>query len=202
MAISKCTIALSDRHLNITYEPSRAMHGNGKKKNMTQFNKSKAVLLAAFFALLTSGCKDMSRKSDLNDITFHGVTYDFPKEHVSTSVIPPEGRLFVRLSPPNANFHLILDQWGDQPSDQGPDFPRISRLNDAFGKYSLISSTAGPIVCSLGPEPHFNCGIQVEDGPVKWGVLFDKKYVSEAPQIRAQATSLIKSYRSRHAQRT
>jgi hypothetical protein len=126
----------------------------------------------------------------------HGIAYQFPKKEVTAAVTPPDGRLFVRLEPQGANFHLILDEWADLPSRHGPEVPRISRLSDnRFGKFRLVQAEGGPVVCDLGPQPHFNCGILVLDGPVKWGVLFDKDQVKEVAQIRLQAKAAIQTYR-------
>lgn len=130
-------------------------------------------------------------------VNFKGVRYVFPRAHVNASVIPPEGsRLYVRLAPPAAKFHLILDENSDRPSGHPDDVPHISRLTDRFGEFSVTPTTEGLVVCNLGPQPHFNCGFHVDDGGVKWAVLFDKPLMSEAAQIRQQAASNIASYRS------
>lgn len=151
--------------------------------------KSSISILAA---IILAGCSNMTKKTQ--EATLRGVSYEFPKSHIKAAVIPPEGRLYVRLEPPGANFHMILDEWNDRPSEQ-PNVPRISRLTDRFGEFDVISSVNGPIVCDRGPQPHFNCGILVEDGPLKWGVLFDKKYVDQVSDIRLEAISFIRSYR-------
>ncbi len=129
-------------------------------------------------------------------VSFKGVRYAFPKEHLNASVIPPEGRLYVRLAPPSSEFHLILDEWGDMPSSHGRNVPRISRLSDSFGKVSVTETANGMIVCDLGPKPHFNCGFRLEDGSVKWAVLFDKRLLSQAGQIRESAIRTIATYKS------
>ena len=129
-------------------------------------------------------------------VTFHGVTYDFPRDHIDAAVIPPEGRLYVRLAPPDGNYHLVLDEWSDRPSYQGPDVPRISRLNDVrFQKFEITHTPSGPVVCT-DRQPHFNCGVQIEDGPVKWSALFDKKFLKHASNIREDATATIRRYRT------
>lgn len=138
---------------------------------------------------------------DTKSVSFHGVTYKFPKEHITAATYRPENHLYVRLAPPHVNFHLVLDEWSDRPSPHGPEFPRISRLSDnRFKNLAIIPSAIGPVVCDQGPQPHFSCGIQIEDGPVKWSILFDRESLGQASEIRRKATSLIQSYRSGYAQ--
>lgn len=127
--------------------------------------------------------------------SLHGVTYRFPKEDLNTVLLPPEGRTYVRLEPREANFHLVLDEWAHHASPHGPHIPRISRLSDnRFRDVTLVASPGGPVVCKRGPQPYFNCGIRIEHGPVKWGVLFDKSEIGRAEQIRVQAGAAIRGY--------
>jgi hypothetical protein len=128
--------------------------------------------------------------------SFHDVIYNIPRSDIEAAVGPPGNRLFVRIAPAGKNFHLILDEWNDLPGYQGPDIPRISRLNDVrFQKFSYLSRPGGVVVCT-DRQPHFNCGLSIEDGPVKWSVLFDRKELDHSDQLRADAESLIKAYRS------
>jgi hypothetical protein len=133
--------------------------------------------------------------------TLHGVTYEAPGADVEAAVSPEQGRLFVRLAPPGADFHLILDEWNDLPSHQGPKVPRISRLNDVrFQEFTVIEGRSGPVVCT-DRQPHFNCGFSIEDGPVRWSVLFDQKHLPRSEELRAEAEARIQAYRSGHADR-
>jgi len=134
-------------------------------------------------------------------VSLHGVRYELPRSQVIAAIFPPENRLFVRLAPENAAFQLILDEWSDLPSHQGPSVPRISRLNDVrFQRYSVSHFPSGPVVCTER-QPHFNCGLQVLDGPVKWSVLFDRKYLAQAEELRRQAVEIITGYRTASANR-
>lgn len=134
-------------------------------------------------------------------ITFHDTAYDIPVADISVAVIPPEGRLFLRLVPPGAKFHLILDEWNDLPSHQGAEVPRISMLNDVrFQEFTVTRLPSGPIVCT-DRQPKFNCGLSIDDGPVKWSVLFDKEDLPHSEDIRVKALASIQSYRSGHADR-
>jgi hypothetical protein len=152
------------------------------------------LLLSLLGALLLTSCFYQS-KWPLK-VSFHGISYEFPRSHIEAAVVPPDGHLYVRLEPTGTNFHLVLDEWIDLPSPHGPSVPRISRLSDnRFGKFAVTPSRDGPIVCDRGPQPHFNCGILVADGPVKWSVLFDRAYVAQASQIRTRAIAAIRSYR-------
>lgn len=158
-----------------------------------------AILAFATIVACNFGGANMKSKT----VSLHGVTYRFPNEHISAAVIPPEGRLYVHLAPPGAIFVLVLDEWGDRPSPHGPGIPRISRLSDnRFGKFTAIQTPDGTVVCDQGPQPRFNCGILLKDGPVNWAVLFDKEQINKAPEIRAQAVSIIRTYRSDHAERS
>lgn len=152
--------------------------------------------IIAWTALAVAACNfPNGSKPDLK-VSHHGVTYQFPQRHVSAKVIPPEGRLYVHLAPPEANFHLILDVWADRPSPHGPEVPRLSRLSDnRFRELQVIQAPGGPVVCDLGPQPHLNCGIEVKDGRVKWAILFDKDQLRNVGQLRYNAERLIGSYR-------
>lgn len=138
---------------------------------------------------------------ETHKFTLHGVTYQVPRSEIVAAVFPPDGRLQVRLEPPDAAFHLILDEWNDLPSHQGSDIPRISKLNDVrFQEFSVTRLPSGPVVCTER-QPRFNCGLSINDGPVTWSVLFDKENLSRSEEIRTQAVALIQSYRSSHADR-
>ena len=154
-------------------------------------NRLISIMLIASCSLV-AGCG----KRVPAEVGLHGVRYHLPPSQVTAAIYPPENRLFVRLAPPNATFHLILDEWSDLPSHQGPDVPRITRLNDVRSqRYSVSHFPSGPVVCTER-QPHYNCGLQILDGPVKWAVLFDRKYLPRAEELRRQATAIIKSYRT------
>jgi hypothetical protein len=143
-----------------------------------------------------AACNSSSGESGALTISRHGITYQFPKRDLNAVVIPPDGRLFVRLEPPGTKFHLILDDWSDRPSNHGPAIPRISRLSDnRFGKFSLVQAEGGPLVCDQGPQPHYNCGFLITDGPNRWAVLFDRDQMPRAGKIRAGAQAAIRAYR-------
>jgi hypothetical protein len=150
------------------------------------------VLISALFSSLASfGCTPTTPKR----ASLHGINYQFPSRDIKAAVFPPGSRLFVRLAPAGADFHLILDEWSDLPSYQGPDVPRISRLNDVrFQEFAVTRLPSGPVVCT-DRQPHFNCGLRIEDGPVKWSVLFDRKSLDRADEVRRQAEAAIKGYR-------
>lgn len=152
------------------------------------------INLAALIVLMAGACDRHDAAMKVRTASLHGTTYQFPQGHISAAVFPPDGRLFVRLTPPGEVFDLVLDEWGDRPTGH-PGIPIISRLTDRFGEFDVNPSEGGPVVCSRGAQPHYNCGIQISDGPVKWGVLFDKKYVPEAREIRTRATAVIQGYR-------
>jgi hypothetical protein len=148
-----------------------------------------SIVIASIAGLGCSSTKTTSAE-------LHGVKYQFPAGHVSTAVSPSEGTLYVRLAPPGANFHLVLDELADHPSNY-EDIPVISRLTDIrFREFEITSTKAGKVYCLVGPRPHFNCGMHFRDGPVNWAILFDRRFVEDAPEIWAQTNALIRSYRS------
>lgn len=156
--------------------------------------------LIGLVALAAMACDKGASEMEPEKITVRGVTYEFPKEDILTAAVPPaSGRLFVRLSPPGKQFDLILDELSHySPNQQGADIPTISRLNDVrFETFKVTHFAWGPVICGRA-QPKFNCGLRIEDGAVRWSVLFDKERLQESEQIRAQAWSIIQSYRSAH----
>jgi hypothetical protein len=154
---------------------------------------SAQVTILALLSCLLGGCAKMEGA----EVKVRGVSYTIPKDQiVAGSWDTPRG-VFVRSAPPGTEFHLVLDAFSPYlPSAHGPNIPRISRLSDnRFRKFYVVESASGPVVCEDGPQPHYNCGIEILDGPVRWGVLFDKSKVPQADQIRAAAKSIISSYR-------
>jgi hypothetical protein len=150
----------------------------------------RSPMMCAF--LLATGCEDKLSQP----VALHGVRYEFPASDIHAAVYPPSSRLFVRLAPPDAAFHLILDEWNDLPGYQGPGVPRISRLNDVRNQPFAVSEfPSGPVVCT-DRQPHFNCGLQIIDGSVRWSVLFDRKDLQRAEELRRQATTIIEGYRA------
>ena len=129
---------------------------------------------------------------------YRGVTYEIPKNEVASAALTPRNMLFVLVRPPRGNTLLSLDAFKPYLSNKlGTDVPTISGLNDnRFGTFKVIKAAGGPVICSLGPEPHYNCGLSINDGPVKWGVLFDKAQVASAQSIRRQAQAAIDRYRT------
>jgi hypothetical protein len=127
-----------------------------------------------------------------------GVTYDFPAEDIEAYTSRSEGTLFVILAPQGEHFHLIIDELTNNVRNkQGADVPTISRLNsNRFEHFNVYATPEGKVICG-GRMPYFNCGLQVLDGGVKWSILFDKAYLSNASEIRAKATALINSYRAK-----
>jgi hypothetical protein len=120
------------------------------------------------------------------------------------------GDLIVRVEPPGAKFHLILDSFRAY-HPRGPNLWQISQLTDErLAKYDVIRTSAGPITCKRGSlesysglvrrdaeefQPPYPCGLIVEDAPVKWGVLFDSHQLKQADEIRRRAAAAIKAYR-------
>jgi hypothetical protein len=148
--------------------------------------------------LASIGC---SRRPDPQPISLRGVSYEFPQRDIDAMSLPhgPKETLFVRLHPPLADYHLILDELSHYAANnQGSGVPTISRLNDnRFGKFAVTNGPRGLIICSTGPQPYFNCGFRVDDGPVRWSVLFDRKRLWQAERIHAQGRAAIRSYHAR-----
>lgn len=159
---------------------------------------TKNIMFVALAALLTVGCKGGSEVGNRN-VTVRGTTYHLPDNQIVAATNSSSQIVFVRLAPPGANFHLVIDSFHPYLKNKlGPEVPTISTLNDnMFGRFAKIQSENGALViCSDGPEPYFNCGIEVLDGDVRWSVLFDRQQLPLADEIRKRATSLIQRYRS------
>ena len=149
-------------------------------------------------AVALAGCgKGNSQMSDIA-ISIRGAEYKIPKTHVRGAALSPREMAFIRINPPDEDFDLILDAFDPYLANkQGPDVPTISRLNsNRFGRFEVIASAVGPVVCSLGPEIHFDCGFEISDGNVKWDVLFDRVNLAKSSTYKRSAERMIESYRS------
>ena len=151
------------------------------------------VTALAFLTAMLSSCTKMQG----TEVVVRGVSYSIPRDQIIAASLKSQRGVYVRTAPPNTKFHLILDAFSPYlPSDHGPNIPRISRLSDnMFRKFYTVDSGGVTVVCQDGPQPHYNCGVEILDGPVRWGVLFDKSQVPQAAQIRSAATTVISSYR-------
>jgi hypothetical protein len=149
-------------------------------------------------ALMIAACGAGGSKMPKTEVVVRGVSYAIPKDQIRAAALSPPKMAFVHLKPPGEEFHLILDAFSPYFQNKlGPDVPTISRLNsNMFGHFEKISTNSGLVICSKGPELHFNCGLQIEDRGVKWGVLFDRQNLKDAELIRRKAELLITSYRS------
>jgi hypothetical protein len=149
------------------------------------------LLLAACAA-----CQQTPSNSSEVTVRLRGTTYVFPKRDVVASVFPPHGTLFVRIAPKGKNFNLVLDERNHYiPNRQGKTIPTISRINDVrFQKFQIITLDFGTVVCGRG-WPHFNCGFRIDDGAVRWSVLFDRERLGDVSSIRHEALSVISFYR-------
>lgn len=130
-------------------------------------------------------------------VKIHGLKYEIPNSHVNSISGPGEGRLYARMSPPNANFHLVVSETdGYSRNWQGGDAPLVIHINDVPAPgFEMFDFPEGKVVCR-GDIPHFNCGLRVQDGTVGWAVLFDKVNIQNSKSIRALATETIRKYRS------
>ena len=149
------------------------------------------VIMAA--ALMCAGCSEPAPTT----ATVRGVSYVIPAREVTSEVLTLPSRIYVRTAPPGADFDLILDAFRVYlPNKQGPGVPTISALNDnRFGKFEVIASADGPVVCYVEPiGPRFNCGISIDDGPVKWSALFDRDQLGRVAAIRREARATIARY--------
>jgi hypothetical protein len=144
-----------------------------------------------------AGCS--SGQPDPQPLSLRGVEYRIPRHDISGLVMPPKdgSALFVRLEPPKADYHLVLDEFSHYlPNKLGPDIPTISRLNDnRFGTFTVTQTKVGPVICQIHHYPHFNCGFRLDDGPVRWSVLFDKERLLQVERIRSEAEAAVHSYR-------
>ena len=148
------------------------------------------ILLAA--SLASMGC---SRRPDPQPVSLRGVSYEFPRGDIESYNSESEGTLFVRLRSPGSDFDLILDELSHYAANnQGSGVPTISRVNsNLFATFQVINSPVGLVICG-GDMPHFNCGFRINDGPVRWSVIFDRDRLPQVKRMRAQAEAAIRSY--------
>ena len=155
------------------------------------------TILAA--TLLVAACNsDNSDARGSTAFTVRGVSYKIPNEEIIVAALKPAKMAIIRVAPKGAKFDLVLDALKPYlPNEQGPDVPTISDLNsNTFGQFEVIRTKDAIVVCSVSSQPHFNCGLEVDDRGVKWGVLFDRKYMRISGSIRQQAMNTISSYRA------
>jgi hypothetical protein len=149
----------------------------------------------AIAAAVQVACTD--RAPDPQIVSLHGVSYRFPQRDIESFVSETQGTLFARLRGRGSDFDLILDELSHYaPNKQGGKIPTISRLNDnRFAAFQVMNDPDGPVICG-DAMPHFNCGFRIDDGPVRWSVLFDRGRLGQVKRIRAQAEAAIRSYRA------
>jgi hypothetical protein len=150
---------------------------------------------ALAFAL---GC--CSRPSDLQKFSVRGVVYEIPRHDVHAMTSPKSSIFYVRVAPPGAHYHLVLDEFHHYlPNKLGVNVPTISRINDnRFGSFTVEHSKIGPVVCYTDPIPHFSCGFRLDDGSVRWSVLFDRDRLAQTDQIAADANAVVQAYKASH----
>lgn len=127
-----------------------------------------------------------------------GATYEFPREHVRSSVSEPHQ--FVRVSDPATGYELVFDsRIAGERHPTG--YPIVFSVTDgprgASRNLKFIASDAGRVVCRSAPDPYGGCGLRIEDGDVQWSLLFPKSRLPEARQLREQAEQELKMRRIR-----
>lgn len=157
--------------------------------------KLACIAMLPLAAIATGGCSEVKDKV----VEVRGVTYKFPRDHIDAILTPPEEILYVRLAPPGMNFHIVLDEFGHYlPNRQDKNIESIATLNNRFRQYEIIQSSIGSVVCG-NMWPHFNCGFRLNEGEVRWSVLFDREYLGRVTEIKSHAEAVIQGYRRQDA---
>jgi hypothetical protein len=89
-----------------------------------------------------------------------GVTYYFPRPHISGLVEPEEsgsGQYYIRLIPPGGYYWLVYDPKSEsRPNKQGRGVPTITHINDASvalkvthkrDEIEIVRNEAGQVIC-------------------------------------------------------
>jgi hypothetical protein len=126
--------------------------------------------------------------------TVAGVVYSFPAEHVDAISDANGERPYARIVPPNARFILIYSKNIERGNQQGSDVPTIVNINDVPGKYEILDTTAGKVVCEPSLR-EYNCGMRLYDRKVPWNVLFNRRDVGMSVAMKAAASDWLSKYR-------
>jgi hypothetical protein len=153
--------------------------------------------MVLLMASMIAACAGGGSKVSNTEVTVRGVKYSIPKNHIRAAALTPANMTFVYIGPPGEKFHLVLDAFKPYlPNKSGFGVPTISRVNDnRFGEYEVVQIKSGVVVCTKVKKPHLDCGLEVDDHGVKWGVLFDKEDIGNSDSIRDRAKAFVLAYR-------
>ena len=154
------------------------------------------IVAVAVIVLFAGGCSaGDGTPPETRAFEIAGAEYLFPQDHIRNFGPPHEGWFYVRLAPPGEAFHLILSDKTYRESYYGRDVPTVAHISDGIGaKLDVIDTAAGKVLCRED-DLHFNCGMRITDGRQLWSILFDRAQVTNAPEIRMKAETLVASYR-------
>lgn len=120
-------------------------------------------------------------------------SYTFPKSDIE-AIVQDQGQTLIRLHRSNDHFKLFYNSRSDREQRQTGRLV-ISGVSDQFGKFESIESPVGTVVCKN--TPYWSCGFALQDGSVRWSVVFDRQRVGDVKNLKEEALNLLSSYRSR-----
>ena len=137
-----------------------------------------------------SACAD---KSDLLRFNVDGVEYEVPAGHIRSFSRAPHQ--FMRVKAPGQPFDLAYDSRLAGRASSG--WPVIFSLNDVPApNVTYLESGGHKIVCRKASAPFGGCGFVIDDGEVKWSVLFSEEQVPAAKELHVRASEQLQKYRS------
>lgn len=142
--------------------------------------------------LALGGCSEMQQ----TEVSFDGVHYTFPSDHIRAHITPDEGSPFIRIRPPGENFDLLhsASTW-TRKNWQGAGTPLVSTINDhPSPEFSKHNASGGVTVCR-SDQPFYSCGLQLKHTGVVWSVVFNADQVTKSDQIRVSALRILEQYR-------
>lgn len=142
--------------------------------------------------VVAAGCAPKDKS-----VVFRGVAYRFPSAHAPK--VNPERKdgegAFASVSPVGEPFKLRFSPRHYRPNAQGAGVPTLHWVNDARNEAQVLRQDDLVVVCKVGSQPRYTCGVQVIDAGLRWAAVFDRDQVAQASAIHAKAKAYLRSYR-------
>ncbi|CAN5237133.1 hypothetical protein BH11PSE5_BH11PSE5_27070 [soil metagenome] len=156
-------------------------------------------------------CTGPDAKKASVQVTVKGVRYSFPYDHVLVTqlseqrfhvVICPLGharerrtRDTISLTLSDKNYRELATPTSLPAGIDLANVPVVSSISSGpAGKFDVVKSDVGPVVCYPGPY-NTNCGFSIHDANLKWSVQFDRSRLGEVATIKAGAEDALVGYR-------
>lgn len=149
---------------------------------MTSSRLALAIVLS-----LSAACAEPQRREFRTDQTI----YRFSTEHIRSSAHEPH--LFIRVSPPDERFDLILDSRLEGRTDSRG-LPVLFSINDGPQSELMYHRTqAGTIVCRRAIAS-IDCGLPISIGDERWALLFPEPLIGRVDAMRARAEQFLRAH--------